>query len=69
MGQGAAASLHVAGRDVVEHQRAILQVPFGQCRLDGGLTLAQPVERGVKFVLVDLAQVKDRAQTGGGGGG
>jgi hypothetical protein len=65
----AAAPLHVAGGDVVEHHRAILQVPFGERRLDGGLTFAKPVERGVEVVLVNLAQTEDRAQAGGGGGG
>jgi len=46
----------------MEHQRAILQVAFGQGGFDGGLAFAQPVERGVKFILVDFAQVEGRPQ-------
>src|SRR5690348_12391034 len=31
---------------------------FGQRGLDGGLTVQQPVQRGVEFVLIDLAEAE-----------
>src|SRR3954471_15996168 len=68
-GQRTAASLQVARRDVVEHQRAILQMAPGQRGLDGDLARQQPVECGVEFVVRDLAETKRFAQAGGGGGG
>ena len=42
---------------------------FRQRRLDGGLALQQPVQRGVEFVLVDIAEAEHLAEAGGGGGG
>jgi hypothetical protein len=59
--------LHVAGGHVVEYQRAVFQMTFGQCGLNGGLAFKQPVEGGVKFFLLDLPQSQDRAQAGGRG--
>src|SRR4051794_22073026 len=38
---------------------------FGQDGLDRGLALVQPVERGVKFVVVDLAKTERFAEAGG----
>src|SRR4051794_16513712 len=46
-GQRTTASLQVARRDVVEHQRAILQMAPGQRGLDGRLARQQPIECGV----------------------
>ena len=63
-----AAAFQVAGGDIVEHQSAVLQVLLGECGLDGGLALEQPVECGVEFVLIDLAQAEHGAEAGGGGG-
>ena len=42
---------------------------FGQRGLDGGLTLQQPVQRGVEFVLIDLAEAEHFAEARCGGGG
>jgi hypothetical protein len=39
---------------------------FGQNGLDGGLTHQQPVERGVKFVVIDRAETERFAEAGGG---
>ena len=61
-GQRTAASLHVAGRDVVEHQRAVLQMAPGQRRLDGGLARQQPIERGVELVVVNIAETERFAE-------
>ena len=69
LGQRAAAAFHVARRDVVEHQRAVGEMALGQRGLDGGLALQQPVQRGVEFVLVDLAEAEHFAEARGGGGG
>ena len=60
LGERAAAALHVARGHVVEHQRAVREMALGQRRLDGGLALQQPVERGVELVLVDLAETEQR---------
>jgi hypothetical protein len=59
LGQWTAASFHVARRDIVEHQRAVGDVAFGQSDFDGGLTGEQPVQGGVEFVFIDLVQVED----------
>ena len=37
-------------------------MPPGQCRLDGGLALQQPVECCVKLVLIDFAETEHRSQ-------
>ncbi len=55
-GQRAAAAFDVARRDVVEHQRPALQMALCERGLDRALTLEEPVERGVEFVLADLAR-------------
>src|SRR4051794_21912835 len=65
LGQRTAASLEVARGDVVEHEGAVLEMAFGQGGLDGGLTLAQPVERGVEFVVSDRAETEGCAEAGG----
>jgi hypothetical protein len=64
-GQRTAASRHLARRDVIEHQRAVLQVALGQRGLDGGLARQQPIERGVELVVVDLAETEHFAKAGG----
>src|SRR5208282_2508814 len=69
LGQRTAASLHIARRDVVEHEGAIREMAPGQCRFDGGLACQQPVERGVEFVVIDLAETKRFAEAGGRRGG
>jgi hypothetical protein len=43
-------------------------VPLGECRLDLRLCLSQQVERGVKLVLVDVAEAEHGAERVGGGG-
>jgi hypothetical protein len=67
-GQRTAAPLHIARRDVVENQRAILQVALGQSGLDGGLARQQPVECCVEFVVIDLAETERFAEAAGRGG-
>ena len=42
---------------------------FSQRGLDGGLTLQQPIQRSVEFVLVDLAKAECFAEAARGGGG
>ena len=69
LGQRTAASLHVARRDVVEHQRAVGEMALGQDGFDGGLAHQQPVERGVEFVVVDVAETERFAEAGGRRGG
>ena len=69
LGQRAAAAFDVARRDVVEHQRPALEMAFGEGGLDGRLTLEQPIEGRVEFVLADLAQGQLDAEARGGGGG
>jgi len=64
-GQRAAAPLHVARRNIVEHQRAVLEVALGQHGLDGGLARQQPVECGIEFVVTDAAETKCFAKAGG----
>jgi hypothetical protein len=69
LGERAATPFHVARRNVVQHERAVDQMAFGQSGLDGGLTLQQPVRRGVEFGLVDLAEAECFAKARGGRGG
>ena len=64
-GQRTAASLHVARRDVVEHQCAVAEMASGQRGLDGRLARQQPVERGVQFVVIDLAETEHFTEAGG----
>ena len=67
-GERTAASLHVARRDVVEHQGAGGEMAPGQRGLDGRLALQQPVQRGVEFVVVDRTEAEHFAEAGSGGG-
>jgi hypothetical protein len=64
-GQRTAASCHIAGRDVVEHQCAVLEVAPGQRGLDGGLACQQPIECRIEFIVVDLAETERFAKAGG----
>jgi hypothetical protein len=63
----AGAALERGGRDIVEHQRALAQVPGGQRVLDARLAGQQPVHRGVQVVLVAGFQAEQRAQRAGRG--
>src|SRR5215472_13903725 len=60
--QRAAAPLEVARGDVVEHQRAILEMTFGKRGFDLRLPIEQPVQRGIEFVLVNLLETEHYAQ-------
>jgi len=62
-GEFAAAPLQVARRHVVEHQRAVAQMLAGKRLLDRALALAEPVDGGVEFVLIDGAETKNVAET------
>jgi hypothetical protein len=42
---------------------------FGQHGFDGRLAHQQPVERGVEFIVIDLAEAEHFAEAGGRGGG
>jgi hypothetical protein len=53
--QFAAASFEIGRGDVVEQQRAILEVPAGQRGFDERLLAAQPVERGIDLLGGDLS--------------
>ena len=67
-GQRTATTFHVARRDVIQHQRPAAEMTFGQHALDGRLTFQQPVQCGVEFVFVDLAEAEHFAQARGGRG-
>jgi hypothetical protein len=67
LGQRAAAAFQIARRDIVKHQGAAGEVPFGQRRLDRRLAYGQPVEGSVELVLVDHPQTELLAQAGAGG--
>src|SRR6516165_530097 len=62
-GKFAAAPLQVARRHVIEHQRAVAQMLAGKRLLDRALALAEPVDGGVEFVLIDGAETKNVAET------
>ena len=68
LGQRTAAAFDIARRDVIEHQRPAFQMALGERGLDRALALVQPIERGVEFALVDLAQAQFDAQARGGRG-
>ena len=61
-GERAAAALEVARADVVEDQRAVLEMPFGEGLLDRRLALAEPVECRIELVLVDRAEGEHTAK-------
>jgi hypothetical protein len=61
--QLAAALFDIAGRNVVERQCCIVQMLAGERFLDMLLTLAEPVEGGVKLVLVDIAEFENLDKT------
>ncbi len=67
--QFAAASFEIGGGDVVEQQRAILQMASGQRGFDERLLAAQPVERGIDLLGGNLAEPQHLAQRMAGGGG
>jgi len=67
--QFAAASFEIGGGDVVEQQRAILQVAAGQLGFDEGLLAAQPVERAIDLLGGDLTEPQYLAQRMAGRGG
>ena len=52
----------VAARDVIENQRAVLQMLACQFVFDALLPRAQPVESLVKFLVFDGPQVQLRRQ-------
>jgi hypothetical protein len=61
-GERAGAPLEIGRGDVIEHQRAVLEVASRQCFLDALLLSDQPVERVIKRPLVDRPQFQHRAQ-------
>ena len=60
--QFAAASFEIGGGDVVEQQRAFLQMAVGQLGFDEGLLAAQPIERSIDLLGGDLAKPQHLAQ-------
>src|SRR5215831_4842846 len=60
--QWAGAALKVGSRDVVEHQRAVLQVAAGQRVLDALLLIDEPIEGLIKFLLIDRCEAQHRAE-------
>ena len=66
-GQRAASALEVGGGEVVEDEGVVAEVLGGQPGLDGRLAGAEPVEGGVELVLLDLAEIEEGAEGGGGG--
>src|SRR5882724_4406753 len=67
--QFAAASFKIGGGDIVEQQRAVLQVAAGQPGFDERLLAAQPVERSIDLFGGDAAEPQHLAQRMAGGGG
>src|SRR5689334_3269737 len=67
LGERAAAAFHVARRDVVQHERAVREVTFGQRSLDGGLALTQAVRRRVWRIPIGRTEAGRAAGAGGGG--
>ena len=67
--QFAAASFEIGGADIVEQQRAMLEMPAGQRGFDKRLLATQPVERGIDLLGGDVAELQHLAQRMGGGGG
>jgi hypothetical protein len=61
-GEFAAAPLQVARRHVVEHQRAVAQMLAGERLLDHRLALAEPVDGGIEFILVDRSKADNVAE-------
>ena len=66
LGQRALGAFHVAGGQVVEHQRVLAQMPRGQALLDARLPLDQPVHRRIQLLWVDVAEPEHFAQGGRG---
>ena len=60
--QGTAHPLEVGGTHVVEHQRAVFQMPFGQFLLDLGLAFPQPVHRRVEGLGISLLHFEQLGQ-------
>jgi hypothetical protein len=67
--QFAAVPLQIGRGDVVEQQRAVLEVATRQCGFDEGLLTAQPVERGIDLLGGDAAEPQNLAQRMAGSGG
>src|SRR5271154_1490728 len=67
--QFAAAPFEISGGDIVEQQRAVLQVAAGQPGFDERLLAAQPVERGIDLLGGNAAEPQHLAQRMAGGGG
>src|ERR1700741_3193894 len=65
LGQFAGAALEIGRTDVVEHQRAVLQVAPGQRLLDALLLLDQPVKRAVKLLLIEYPEPERLAERTG----
>jgi hypothetical protein len=65
LGQLAGTALEIGRTDVVEHQRAVLQVAPGQRLLDPLLLFDQPVESAVKLLLIDRPEPEHLAQRAG----
>ena len=61
-GRAATPTLQIAGSDVVEHQRAVLEMTPGQPPLDRRLRRTEEIEGTVELVFVHLAQPQHRAQ-------
>src|SRR4029077_11352033 len=58
----AAAAFHIARGQVVEHQRAVVQMLARKRLLDRLLALAKPVERDIELVLVDRPEADHLAE-------
>ena len=65
-GQRTAAAFHIDRGQIVEHQRAVFQMPLRQPPLNGVLALKQPVHGGVEIVFADLAESEFPGQRGRG---
>jgi len=60
--QLAGAPLEISRGDVIKHERAVLEMPTRQLRLDPFLLPDQPVERFIQRLLVDRAELQHRPQ-------
>src|SRR6185312_5370579 len=64
LGQFAAAAFEVGRADIVEHQRAVLEMTSCQLPFDAELLGAEPVKGRVDLTLLDGPEIEHPAQAG-----
>ena len=61
-GERAVPSFEIGGGQIVEHQRSLGQVLFGQSSLDAGLLRQQPIHGLIEFILGDRIEMEELPQ-------